>query len=136
MTLLDLPPTAPPGAGSLAAALVLAGPRGALLVLAVDEPTPERTAAVRAAVRRETRADDWVGADGDDVVLVLTALPADLDAVTDRLLSVAERVTGRPAVGGLSAAHPDRSATELLLRARTGVHVAWSCGGGRVVRHP
>jgi hypothetical protein len=136
VTLLDHPTTAPPRAGSLAAALLVAGPLGSVLVLALDEPTPDRTAAVRSAVRRESRVEDWVGTDGDDVVVVLAVLPADLDAVADRLLSVAERVAGRPAAGGVCAADRDRDPTELLLRARTGLHVAWACGGGRVVRHP
>ncbi|SCX40235.1 hypothetical protein SAMN03159343_0915 [Klenkia marina] len=136
MTLLEHPATALPCAGSLAAALLVAGRSGTLLVLAVDEPGPARTAAVRAAVRRETRVEDWVGTEGDDVAVVLSVLPADLDAVADRLLSVAERVTGRPAAGGLSAARPDHSPAELLLRARAGLRVAWACGGSRVVRHP
>lgn len=133
MTLLEQPPTAPPCAGSLAAALLLAGPLASLLVIAVDG---DRTAAVRAAVRRETRTEDWVGTDGDDVLVVLAVLPADLDAVADRLLEVAERVAGRPAAAGLTAVVRDRSPGELLDRARTGLRVAWTCGGGRVVRHP
>lgn len=135
MTLLEHPATAL-RAGSLAAALVVAGPLGSLLVLALDVPDPERTAAVRAAVRRETRVEDWVGTDGTDVVVVLAVLPADLDAVTDRLLGVAERVGGRPAAGGVCAVDTRLHPAELLDRSRTGLRVAWACGGGRVVRHP
>ncbi len=97
MTLLEQPLTAPPCAGSLAAALHLAGPLACLLVVAVDET---RTAAVRAALRRETRTEDWVGTDGADVLVVLAVLPADLDAVADRLLAVAETVSGHPAAAG------------------------------------
>jgi hypothetical protein len=133
VTLLEQPATAPLRAGSLAAALHLAGPLASLLVIAVDG---DRTTAVRAALRRETRTEDWVGTDGDDVLVVLAVLPADLDAVADRLLSVAERVAGRPAAAGLTAVSRDRSPGELLDRARTGLRVAWACGGGRVVRHP
>ncbi|WP_131801398.1 hypothetical protein [Klenkia brasiliensis] len=126
--------TAPPSAGSLAAALLVAGPLASVLVVAVEGPA--QTAAVRSALRRESRTEDWVGTDGDDVVVVLAVLPADLDAVADRLLSVAERVSGRPAAGGLTAASAERSPGDLLDRARVGLRVAWACGGGRVVRHP
>ncbi|MCO7220183.1 hypothetical protein [Klenkia sp. PcliD-1-E] len=134
MTLLEQPATAPPCAGSLAAALLVAGRPAAVLVLAVDGPAD--TAVLHSALRRESRAEDWVGTDGADVVLVLTVLPADLDAVADRLLAVAERVSGRPAAGGLTVAALDRTPGELLDRARVGLQVAWVCGGGRVVRHP
>ncbi|MEI4272848.1 hypothetical protein TEK04_14055 [Klenkia sp. LSe6-5] len=137
MTVLDHPSTAPPGAGPLAAALALAGPLGALLVLSLAEPTPAATTAVRTALQRETRAEDWVGAlaDGDELAVVLAVPPADLDAVVDRLLSVAERVGGA-AAGGVCTAVAGRCAEELLVRARAGLRVAWACGGSRVVRHP
>lgn len=134
MTLLEHPATTPLRAGSLAAALHVAGPLGSVLVLAVDGPAD--VGSVRAALRRESRTDDWVGTDGDDVLVVLAVLPADLDAVADRLLSVAERVSGYPTAGGLASATHDRSPGELLDRARSGLRVAWACGGGRVVRHP
>jgi hypothetical protein len=116
---------------------VLAPPRapGTVLswVLLVSTPDPDAAAP---ALRRETRLGDHVDRDGDDLVLTLAVRAADLDALADRLLTVIERATGRPAAAGVCLADPGLTDPEVLRRARAGMAVAWACGGSRVVRHP
>ena len=123
MTLLEHPVVAPPRAPG-------AVPSWVLLV-----STPDPDGAVP-ALRREVRDGDRIDRDGDDLVLVLAVRAADLDALADRLLTVVERATGRPAAAGVCLADPGPAPEEVLRRARAGLVVAWSCGGSRVVRHP
>ena len=130
MTLLEHPALAPADAPARRARPDALTPTWLLVVATTD---PERA---WAALRRETRARDLVTRDGDDVVVHLTASPADLDAVADRLLTVAELATGHPAAAGLCLVGGDHPDDEVLRRARAGLRVAWSCGGSRVVRHP
>lgn len=131
MTLLEHPALAPADAPARRARPDDSPTPTWLLLLSTGDP--DRAGA---ALRRETRARDLVTRDGDDVVVHLGALPADLDAVADRLLTVVERATGQPAAAGLCLVGGGRTDEEVLLRARAGLRVAWSCGGGRVVRHP
>ncbi|SDO98661.1 hypothetical protein SAMN05660199_02933 [Klenkia soli] len=130
MTLLEHPALAPADAPARRARPDGSAPTWLLLIATTD---PDRAGA---ALRRETRARDLLTRDGDDVVVHVTASPADLDAVADRLLTVVERATGRPAAAGLCLVGGDRTDDEVLRRARAGLRVAWSCGGSRVVRHP
>lgn len=121
----------PGTATRLARALETAAPLSSLVLLCSTDADAAET-----ALLRETRIEDWVGRHGTEIAVVLTALPADLDAVADRLLSVVERATGAPAAAGLTRVVPGIPLDQHLDRARRGLAVAWACGGSRAVRYP